>query len=131
MMTDPIADMLTRMRNAIRVRKRRVDIPASKMKESLLELFAREGYIKGYKRLEEGHQGTLRVFLKYTEDQASVIEGLERVSRPGLRVYADKDSIPKVLGGYGTAVLSTSRGILTGHEARIARVGGEVICRVW
>lgn len=131
MMTDPIADMLTRMRNAIAARKRRVDIPASKMKRALAELFEREGYIKGFKMMEEGPQGTIRIFLKYTEDQASVIEGLERVSRPGLRIYADKDSIPKVLGGYGMSVLSTSRGILTGHEARMARVGGEVICRIW
>jgi small subunit ribosomal protein S8 len=131
MMTDPIADMLTRMRNAIAARKRRVDIPASKVKRALAELFEREGYIKSFKVMEEGPQGTIRIFLKYTEDQTSVIEGLERVSRPGLRIYADKDSIPKVLGGYGMSVLSTSRGILTGHEARIARVGGEVICRIW
>ena len=131
MMTDPIADMLTRIRNAIHAGKRRVDIPRSKMKVSLAELLEREGYIKSFKVSDEGVQGTIRVFLKYTADQSSVIEGLERVSRPGLRVYADKGSIPKVLGGYGTTVLSTSQGILTGHEARLAGVGGEVICRVW
>jgi len=131
MMTDPIADMLTRIRNGIRARKRRVEMPASKMKLSVAELLVREGYLRSAKFLEEGPQGTIRVQLKYTDDQVPVIEGIERVSRPGLRIYADKTSIPKVLGGYGTAVLSTSKGILTGHEARIAGVGGEVLCRIW
>jgi small subunit ribosomal protein S8 len=131
MMTDPIADMLTRIRNAIHAGKRRVDIPRSKMKVAIADLLQREGYIKSFKVLDEGIQGTIRVYLKYTADQSSVIEGLERVSRPGLRIYADRNTIPQVLGGYGTAVLSTSRGILTGHEARQAGVGGEVICRVW
>ncbi len=132
MMTDPIADMLTRIRNATRTRKRRVDVPISKMKVTLAEVFEREGYIKGFAEMEtEGPQNNIRIFLKYTEDQSSVIEGIERVSRPGLRVYAGKDNVPKILGGYGTSVLSTSQGILTGHQARQARVGGEVICRIW
>lgn len=131
MMTDPIADMLTRIRNALHARKRRVDIPASNMKIAIAEVLVREGYLKGYKVIEQEPQNVLRVALRYTEDKASVIEGIERVSRPGLRVYADKNHIPKVLGGYGTSVLSTSQGILTGHEARMAGVGGEVVCRVW
>lgn len=131
MMTDPIADMLTRIRNGIAARKRRVDVPASKTKQAIADLLVREGYLRSVKFVDEGPQGHLRIQLKYTEDRSSVIEGLERVSRPGLRIYADKGAIPKVLGGYGTAVLSTSRGILTGHQARIAGVGGEVICKVW
>jgi len=131
MMTDPIADMLTRIRNALHARKRRVDIPASNMKKALAEVLVREGYLRGVKVIEQEPQNVLRVALRYTEDKDSVIEGIERVSRPGLRVYADKNHIPKVLGGYGTAVLSTSQGILTGHEARMAGVGGEVVCRVW
>lgn len=131
MMNDPIADMLTRIRNAAKARHRRVDIPASNMKRALAELLKREGYIRGVKYLDEGPQGTLRVYLKYMEDRRPAFEGLERVSKPGLRRYVPKDEIPKVLGGYGTAVVSTSKGILTGHEARIAGVGGEVICKVW
>jgi small subunit ribosomal protein S8 len=131
MMNDPIADMLTRIRNAAKARHRRVDMPASNMKLALAELLKREGYIRGVKRLDEGPQGTLRVYLKYVEDRKPAFEGLERVSKPGLRRYVPKNEIPKVLGGYGTAVVSTSQGILTGHEARIAGVGGEVICKVW
>ena len=131
MMNDPIADMLTRIRNAAKARHRRVDIPASNMKRALAELLTREGYIRGVKYLDEGPQGTLRVFLKYVEDRKPAFEGLERWSKPGLRRYVPKDGIPKVLGGYGTAVVSTSKGIMTGHEARIAGVGGEVICKVW
>jgi small subunit ribosomal protein S8 len=131
MMTDPIADMLTRIRNGAHARKRRIEMPASKMKKAVAELMVREGYLRSVKFLDEGPQGTLRVQLKYTEEQEPVIEGIERVSRPGLRIYVDKGSIPKVLGGYGTAVLSTSRGILTGHEARQAGIGGEVLCRIW
>ena len=131
MMTDPIADMLTRIRNAAKARHRRVDIPASSMKLALAQLLQREGYIRAVKKVDEGPQGTLRVYLKYVGDRKPAFEGLERVSKPGLRRYVPKDQIPKVLGGYGTAVVSTSKGILTGHEARIAGVGGEVICKVW
>lgn len=131
MMTDPIADMLTRIRNAAKARHRRVDVPASNMKRSLADLLQREGYIRAVKSIDEGPQGTLRIYLKYVDDRTPAFEGLERVSKPGLRRYVPKDRIPKVLGGYGTAVVSTSRGILTGHEARIAGVGGEVICKVW
>jgi small subunit ribosomal protein S8 len=131
MMTDPIADMLTRIRNALHARKRRVDVPASNIKRALADLLVREGYVKRATFVDEGPQGYIRIQLKYSEDRVAVIEGIQRVSRPGLRVYADKGRIPRVLGGFGISVLSTSKGILTGHEARTAGVGGEVICRVW
>ena len=131
MMTDPIADMLTRIRNAAKARHRRVDIPASRTKRAIAELLLREGYIRNVKFLDEGPQGAIRVFLKYNDDKTPAFEGLQRVSRPGLRRYVPKDQIPKVLGGYGTAVVSTSKGILTGHEARMSGVGGEVLCKIW
>jgi small subunit ribosomal protein S8 len=131
MMTDPIADMLTRIRNGAKARKRRVDIPASKVKLAIAELLLREGYIRSVKSVDEGPQGTLRVYLKYQEDRSPAFEGIERISKPGLRKYVPKDRIPKVLGGYGTTVISTSKGILTGHEARIAGVGGEILCKIW
>lgn len=131
MMTDPIADMLTRIRNAQKARFRRVDVPASRVKKAIAELLLREGYVRSVKFIDEGPQGTIRIYIKYTEDKDPVIEGIQRVSRPGLRIYATKKEIPKVLGGYGTAILSTSRGILTGHEARMMGVGGEVLCKVW
>ena len=131
MMTDPIADMLTRIRNAQKARFRRVDIPASGIKKAIAELLLREGYVRSVKFIDEGYQGTIRIYIKYTEDKTPVIEGIERVSRPGLRNYVGKNEIPKILGGYGTAILSTSRGILTGHEARMRGLGGEVLCKVW
>ncbi len=131
MMTDPIADMLTRIRNAQKAKFRRVDIPASRVKKAIAELLLREGYVRSVKFIDEGPQGVIRIYIKYTEEKAPVIEGIKRVSRPGLRIYAAKNEIPKVLGGYGTAILSTSRGILTGHEARMMGVGGEVLCKVW
>lgn len=131
MMSDPIADLLTRIRNAAKAGHRRLDLPSSKMKQSIAELLVREGYIRKVQALEEGPQGTLRIWLKYTEGKQPAFEGIERVSKPGLRIYAGKGEIPKVLGGYGTTVLSTSKGILTGHEARMQGVGGEVICKVW
>lgn len=131
MMTDPIADMLTRIRNGAKARKRRVEIPASNTKKAIAELLVKEGYLRSVKFVDEGPQGILRVYLKYTEDKAPAFEGIERVSKPGLRRYVPKDQIPKVLGGYGTAVVSTSKGILTGHQARMAGVGGEVLCKVW
>lgn len=131
MMTDPIADMLTRVRNAAKAKHRRVDIPASNTKKALAELFLREGYIRNVKFVDEGPQGTIRIFLKYDEDRRPGFEGLARVSRPGLRRYVPKNDIPKVLGGYGTTVISTSKGIITGHEARMLGVGGEVLCKIW
>jgi len=101
------------------------------MKRAVAELLVREGYLRSVKFLEEGPQGTLRIYLKYSEERIPAFEGIERVSKPGLRRYVPKDEIPKVLGGYGTAVVSTSKGILTGHQARMAGVGGEVLCKVW
>ncbi len=131
MMTDPIADMLTRIRNAAKAKHRRVDIPASKTKKAIAELLLREGYIRNVKFVDEGPQGTIRVFLKYDENRQPSFEGLQRMSRPGLRRYVPKDGIPKVLGGYGTTVISTSQGIITGHEARMLGIGGEILCKIW
>ncbi|OQX86157.1 MAG: 30S ribosomal protein S8 [Candidatus Latescibacteria bacterium 4484_7] len=131
MMTDPIADMLTRMRNAIRVKKSYVDIPASKMKAQIARILLERGYVKNVKYIEEEVQGKLRVYLKYGENNESAIEGLKRISLPSRRVYVDKKSIPRVMGGYGTAIISTSRGIMTDKECRELGLGGEVICHVW
>lgn len=130
-MTDPIADMLTRIRNANMVQKEVVDIPASRIKEEIATVLKIEGFIKDYQRIAEGPQGVLRVHLKYGRDGEKVISGLKRISKPGLRVYAKKDEIPKVLGGLGMAVISTSKGIMTDKQARTTGVGGEVICYVW
>jgi small subunit ribosomal protein S8 len=129
-MTDPIADMLTRIRNANMVQKTTVDIPASRVKEEIASVLKDEGFIKDYQRIAEGH-GILRLYLKYGKDGQKVISGLKRISKPGLRVYAKKDEIPKVLGGLGVAVISTSKGIITDKNARNMGVGGEVICYVW
>jgi small subunit ribosomal protein S8 len=130
-MTDPIADMLTRIRNANMVRHASCDIPASNMKKNVAEILKTEGFIKGYDIIEDGKQGMIRVQMKYTKDEERVISGLKRISKPGLRVYAKRNEIPKVLGGLGIAILSTSKGVVTDKEARKAGVGGEVICYVW
>ncbi|SHJ95625.1 SSU ribosomal protein S8P [Geosporobacter subterraneus DSM 17957] len=130
-MTDPIADMITRVRNANTVKHETVDIPASNMKKSIAEILLNEGFIKGYDVIEDGKQGIIRIQLKYGKNSEKVISGLKRISKPGLRVYAKKDEIPKVLGGLGIAILSTSNGIVTDKEARKLGVGGEVICYVW
>jgi len=131
-MTDPVADMLTRIRNANTVKKSVVDIPASKMKQRIAEILKEEGFIKDIKVIEESNpQGTLRLHLKYGPEGEKVITGLKRISKPGLRVYTKKDEIPRVLGGLGIAVISTSQGILTDREARKKNLGGEVICYVW
>ncbi len=130
-MTDPIADFLTRIRNATRAKHARVDIPASRIKGEIAKILREQGYIKDVKFVEDGKQGLLRIYLKYNEDSAPVIEGLQRVSTPGCRVYAKKGEIPRVLGGYGVVVLSTSHGVITGNEARTKGVGGEVICQIW
>ncbi len=129
-LTDPIADMLTRIRNANQARHTSVEIPASKFKKKLAEILLEEGYIKNFELLEEGVQGKIRVELKYQEDR-KVITGIRRISKPGLRVYANKDQVPKVLGGLGIAILSTSNGVITDRAARKLGVGGEVICYVW
>jgi small subunit ribosomal protein S8 len=130
-MTDPIADMLTRIRNAGIARHEKVDIPASKLKSSIAQILLDEGYVKSYKLLEDDKQGTIRIFLKYGPDKKSIISGLRRVSRPGCRRYVTKDELPRIRGGYGSAVISTSRGLLTSVQCRREQVGGEVLCYVW
>lgn len=129
-MTDPIADMLTRIRNATIVRDKVVEIPASKIKKELARIFKEEGYIQDSEMVDDGKQGVIRVYLKYNGKE-NVITGIKRISKPGLRVYAQKEEIPKVLGGLGIAVLSTSQGIMTDRKARTEGIGGEVICYVW
>ena len=130
-MSDPIADMLTRIRNANTAGHATVDIPASKIKKNIADILQREGYIKGYDVVEGETQDTLRVAMKYGPDKAKVINGIKRISKPGLKVYAKKTEVPKVLGGLGIAIISTSNGLITDKEARKLGVGGEVICYVW
>lgn len=130
-MTDPIADMLTRIRNGNNAKHETVDIPASNMKKSIADILLEEGFIKGYDVIEDAKQGILRVQLKYGKDNVKIITGLKRISKPGLRVYVKSDEIPRVLGGLGIAVLSTSKGIITDKAARKEGVGGEVICYIW
>ncbi|MGI6728540.1 MAG: 30S ribosomal protein S8 [Anaerovoracaceae bacterium] len=130
-MTDPVADMLTRIRNANTVRHKTVDIPASKMKKAIADILVNEGYIKGYNIIDEGNQGTIRVQMKYGADKEQVISGIKKISKPGLKVYAKSNEVPKVLGGLGIAIISTSKGIISDKEARNLGVGGEVICYVW
>ena len=129
-MTDPIADMLTRIRNANVVRSKMVEVPSSKIKQELARILKEEGYIEDYEVVEDGKQGVIRIHLKYT-GKDRVITGLKRISRPGLLVYAGKDEIPRVLGGLGTAILSTSQGIMTDKKARSQGIGGEVLCYIW
>jgi small subunit ribosomal protein S8 len=131
MVTDPIADMLTRIRNSSLAEQEKVDIPASKLKVRLAEILKEEGFIKNFRVLEDKRQGVLRVYLKYGPNQERVISGLRRVSKPGRRLYVRADGIPSVLGGMGVAILSTPRGLLTDRESRQAKVGGEVLCYVW
>jgi len=131
MLTDPIADMLTRIRNANLALHDTVEMPGSRLKADIARVLEEQGYIAGYETVAEGSRSTLVVKLKYDEDRRRVITGLSRVSKPGRRVYADKDSLPKVLGGMGVAIISTSQGLLTGHDARRRGVGGEVLCTVW
>jgi small subunit ribosomal protein S8 len=128
---DPITDLLNRLRNAMRAGHDRADIPASRVKENLLKVLADEGYVASYRRVEEKGRPLLRVGLKYDPDGEPVVNGFERVSRPGRRVYAPAKEIPEVLGGLGISIVSTSRGILTGRQAREAKLGGEILCNVW
>ena len=128
---DPITDLLNRLRNAMRAGHERADIPASRVKENLLKVLADEGYVASYRRVEEKGRPLLRVGLKYDPDGEPVVNGFERVSRPGRRVYAPAKEIPEVLGGLGISIVSTSRGILTGRQARDAKLGGEILCNVW
>lgn len=129
--TDPIADMLTRIRNAGMARHDRVDVPASKMKISIAEVLLQEGYIKAFQIVDDGAQGIIRITLKYLPGKERAIQGLKRVSKPGLRVYAGADELPRVLKGLGIAIISTSQGIMTDKAARKAHVGGEVLAFVW
>ncbi|MGL5692499.1 MAG: 30S ribosomal protein S8 [Peptostreptococcaceae bacterium] len=130
-MTDPIADMLTRIRNANVVKHETVDVPASNMKKELARILLEEGFVRGYDVIEDGKQGIIRVQLKYGQSGERVISGLKRISKPGMRVYAANHEVPKVLNGLGISVISTSKGILTDKQARKENVGGEVICYVW
>jgi len=130
-MTDPIADMLTRIRNASMVYHESVDVPASNLKKELARILKQEGFIRDYRIIDDGKQGVVRLYLKYGPNKQRVIAGLKRISKPGRRVYARRDQIPRVLGGLGIAVLSTSKGVMTDKEARRQGVGGEVICYVW
>ncbi len=130
-MTDPVADMLTRIRNANLVHHERVEIPGSKMKKSIAQILKEEGFIRDFDWTDDGKQGLLRLYLKYGPNKEKVLNGLKRISKPGLRVYVQRDEVPRVLGGLGIAILSTSRGVLSDKQARRERVGGEVICYVW
>lgn len=130
-MTDPIADMLTRIRNALVTRKETVEIPASNMKKAIADIMLAEGYVKDVKLVEDGFNGKLVLTLKYTENNQSVIGGLKRVSKPGLRTYSGAAEMPKVLGGFGIAIVSTNKGIMTDKQAKAQNVGGEVLCYIW
>lgn len=129
--TDAIADMLTRIRNAGSAKHESVDIPASNLKRSIANILLEEGYIKNFEEISDGKQGVIRVALKYTNNKQNVITGIKRISKPGLRVYAGKDELPKVLGGLGVAIISTSKGIMTDKKARVEGIGGEVLAFVW
>ncbi len=130
-LTDPIADMLTRIRNANSARHETVDVPASNMKKAIAAILNEEGYIKGYQIIEDGKQGVIRIALKYGANKERVLSGLIRISKPGLRVYAGHDEIPRVLKGLGIAIVSTSKGIMTDKKARAMHVGGEVLAFIW
>ncbi|MBN3039236.1 MAG: 30S ribosomal protein S8 [Candidatus Omnitrophica bacterium] len=129
--TDPLADMFTVIRNASRAKKDRAEFPSSKLKLEVLEVLKKEGYIKNYKFLSDNKQGTIRVYLRFRKNSQPTISNIKRISRPGLRIYATKDKIPRVLRGIGTAILTTSTGVLTDEQCRSQGVGGEVICHVW
>ncbi len=131
MMTDPIADMLTRVRNANLAGHQKVEVPSSRMKDAIAEILKAEGYIKNFERISNNEQGMLKLYLKYGRDSQRAITGIKRISKPGLRVYAKKDELPRVLGGLGIAIISTSQGLMTDKEAGKAGLGGEVICYVW
>ena len=129
--SDPIADMLTVIRNGCRAKKKRVEVPASRMKGEILKVLLAEKFISNYRYIEDGKQGILRIYLKFTDGEESVISGIRRISTPGLRSYANSRSIPRVQGGLGIAIVSTSQGLMPDKEARKRGIGGEVICHVW
>lgn len=129
--SDPIADLLTRIRNANVANHDRVDIPGSKMKKAIVQILKDEGFIRDFEWIDNGHQGVIRVYLKFGPNKVKVISGLRRISKPGLRVYAKRDQVPKVLGGLGVAILSTSKGVMTDKRARQEGLGGEVLAYIW
>ena len=129
--TDPIADFLTRIRNAITARQRRVDIPTSRLKRDIAKILVAEGYVRDYLNIDDGSQGIIRIFLKFDRGGKSVITGMKRVSTPGLRHYVGAKEIPRVRNGLGISILSTPKGVITGKQAKSANVGGEVLCQVW
>lgn len=129
--SDPIADMLTRIRNANTIKHEKVDVPNSKIKKAIAQILLDEGYIRDFEVVEDGTRSTIRITLKYGVNKTKVITGLKRISKPGLKVYAAKDEVPKVLGGLGVAILSTSKGIMTDKNARMQGVGGEVLAYIW
>lgn len=129
--TDPVADMLTRIRNANSAKHETVDVPASKMKKAIAEILHEEGYIKGYQIIDDGKQGIIKITLKYGANKEKVLSGLKRISKPGLRVYSSRDELPKVLKGLGIAIISTSKGIMTDKKARALNIGGEVLAFIW
>ncbi|MBI4688439.1 MAG: 30S ribosomal protein S8 [Nitrospirae bacterium] len=131
MMTDPIADLLTRIRNANTIKAERVDIPASKLKLEIIKVLKEKGFVKGYRLLKDKKQGILRISLKYSANGERIISGLRRISKPGRRLYVGKEKIPRVMGGIGMAILSTSKGVFTDEGCRREGVGGEVICYIW
>ncbi|RLC48724.1 MAG: 30S ribosomal protein S8 [Candidatus Coatesbacteria bacterium] len=131
MMTDPIADMLTRIRNAARARHRRLNVPCAKIKVEVARVLKEQGFIKGYKVIPDRRQGMLRIYLKYTKDSVPVIRGIQRVSKPGRRVYRGFDEMPKVLDGLGVSIVSSSKGVMTNKDCARIRCGGEIICNVW
>ena len=130
-MTDPIADMLTRIRNALAVNKETVEIPSSNMKKAIADIMLKEGYVSDVKLVEDGYAGKLVVTLRYAGKKKSVINALQRISRPGLRVYANVENMPKVMDGLGIAIISTNKGVMTDKQAKAANVGGEVLCYIW
>jgi small subunit ribosomal protein S8 len=129
--TDSIADLLTRIRNANRANHEKVDVPFSRLKQEIVRIIKDEGFIKNYRFIEDHRQGTIRVFMKYGPNRERVIKDMQRISKPGCRVYTSAEKVPRVLGGLGVAILSTSKGIMTDRQARRARVGGEVLCFIW
>lgn len=131
MMTDPIADMLTRIRNSNNAKHDSVDVPASNIKKEIAQILLNEGFIKGYDSIEDKKQGLIRIDLKYGPNQEKIISGIKRISKPGLRVHVKNDNVPRVLGGLGIAIISTSKGMMTDKDARKNSVGGEVLCYVW
>jgi small subunit ribosomal protein S8 len=130
-MTDPVADMITRIRNGVRARLPKIDVPASKLKAEIARILKDEGYIANFRRMDDGQQGSLRIFLRYGPGWERVITDLQRVSKPGCRIYCGKGEIPRVYGGLGINILSTSRGVMTGRQAAKTGVGGEILCNVW